>query len=109
MTPPLKNPGYAPDNAVKAFEYAVREKCFKSQFLEISQIKSVTKSSFSEHCIQIIHLIRRRVTKTTLKHFSFPVAYPEGDAEASGLRPQTYPPNRPEYYLNFPYNFPPTA
>ena len=33
VTPPLKNPGYAPDNAVKAFEYAVREKCFKSQLL----------------------------------------------------------------------------
>ena len=39
----------------------------------------------------MIHLIRRRVTKkNTLKRFIFPVSYPEGEAEASGLRPQTY-------------------
>ena len=54
--------------------------------------KSVTKRSISEHCIPIIHLIRRRVTKkkNNLKRFIFPMAYPEGEAEASGLRPQIY-------------------
>ena len=57
--------------------------------------KLVTKSSISRHCIQIIHLIRRRVTKkNTLKRFIFAVAYPEGEAEASGLRSQTYLPDR---------------
>ena len=80
------------------------------QPVPVNIAKSVTKSSISQHCIQMIHLIRRRVTKkNTLKRFIFPVSHPEGEAEASGLRPQTYPPNRPEDYLNFPYNFPPTA
>ena len=61
------------------------------QPVPVNIAKSVTKSSISQHCIQIIHLIRRRVTKkNTLKHFIFPVSHPEGEAEASGLRPQTY-------------------
>ena len=61
------------------------------QPVPVNIAKSVTKSSISQHCIQIIHLIRRRVTKkNTLKRFIFPVAYPEGEAEASGLRRQTY-------------------
>ena len=61
------------------------------QPVPVNIAKSVTKSSISEHCIQMIHLIRRRVTKkNTLKRFIFPVSHPEGEAEASGLRPQTY-------------------
>ena len=62
------------------------------QPVPVNIAKSVTKSSISEHCIQMIHLIRRRVTKkkNNLKRFIFPVSHPEGEAEASGLRPQTY-------------------
>ena len=61
------------------------------QPVPVNIAKSVTKSSISQHCIQIIHLIRRRVTKkNTLKRFIFAVASPEGEAEASGLRSQTY-------------------
>ena len=62
------------------------------QPVPVNIAKSVTKSSISQHCIQMIHLIRRRVTKkkNTLKRFIFPVSHPEGEAEASGLRPQTY-------------------
>ena len=61
------------------------------QSVPVNIAKLVTKSSISRHCIQIIHLIRRKVTKkNTLKRLIFPVAYPEGEAEASGLRRQTY-------------------
>ena len=61
------------------------------QPVPVNIAKSVTKSSISQHCIQMIHLIRRRVAKkNTPMRFIFPVAYQEGEAEASGLRPQTY-------------------
>ena len=35
------------------------------QPVPVNIAKSVTKSSISQHCIQIVHLIRRRVTKKT--------------------------------------------
>ena len=39
----------------------------------------------------MIHIIRRGVTKkNTMKRSIFPVSHPEGEAEASGLGPQTY-------------------
>ena len=61
------------------------------QPVPVNIAKSLTKSSISQHCIQMIHLIRRRVTeKNTLKRFNFPVSHPEAEAEASGLGPQTY-------------------
>ena len=61
------------------------------QPVPVNIAKSVTKRSISQHCIQMIPLIRRRVTKTnTLKRFNFPVSHPEAEAEASGLGPQTY-------------------
>ena len=74
-------------NAVKAVEYAVRNVSTASS----CKYRKVSYGSISQHCIQMIHLIRRGVTKkNTLKRFNFPVSHPEAEAEASGLGPQTY-------------------
>ena len=75
-------------NAVKAVEYAVRNVSIASS----CKYRKVSYEKFNFSTLYPNNPFKLDVE--LLERFIFPVPYPEGEAEASGLRPQTYLPDR---------------
>ena len=80
------------------------------QPVPVNIAKSVTKSSIYQHCIQIIYLIRRRVTKKTRHPEAFYLSRGLSRGRDRGVWTSSSNISyRSDDYLNFPYNFLPTA